>query len=88
MERLSREPVPALVILDYQMPRADGLALLRFIRAQALTAEVPVVMATGALMTLPVGAQALLEKPFEISNLLDVIGAHLNGVKSEILNAE
>ena len=43
MERLSQEPVPALVLLDYQMPRADGLAVLRFIRSQALTAEVPVV---------------------------------------------
>jgi DNA-binding response OmpR family regulator len=73
MERLGREPVPALVVLDYQMPRADGLEVLRFIRAQALTAEVPVVMATGALEACPAGAQALLQKPFETAQLLDQV---------------
>jgi CheY-like chemotaxis protein len=73
MERLRREPVPALVILDYQMPRADGLEVLRFIRAKALTATVPVVMATGALNECPEGAQALLEKPFEIEKLLHIL---------------
>jgi DNA-binding response OmpR family regulator len=70
MERLGREPVPALVVLDYQMPRADGLEVLLFIRAQTLTAKVPVIMASGALKTCPAGAQVLLLKPFEVTLLL------------------
>lgn len=38
---------PQLVITDAQMPRMDGYSLLRSIKANALTANIPVIMLTG-----------------------------------------
>lgn len=42
---------PQLVITDAQMPRLDGHALLRAIKANPLTAAIPVIMLTGRAST-------------------------------------
>lgn len=42
---------PQLVITDSQMPRMDGYGLLRAIKANALTANIPVIMLTGRAST-------------------------------------
>jgi CheY-like chemotaxis protein len=76
MERLGREPVPALVVLDYQMPRADGIEVLRFIRSLPITATLPVVMMSGDLGRCPETAQKLLQKPFELEELLMAVERH------------
>src|SRR4051794_5865325 len=41
---LRTHPLPELVILDVSMPHADGLAVLRAVRADRRTVGVPVVM--------------------------------------------
>lgn len=43
-----RYPLPALVLLDIQMPRVDGFEVLRWIREQPSFANLPVVMLTGS----------------------------------------
>ena len=40
--------MPALILLDLQLPRLDGLDVLRRVRAHRLTRHLPVVMVTGA----------------------------------------
>jgi two-component system response regulator len=40
--------MPALVLLDLQLPRLDGLEVLRRVRAHRLTRHLPVVLVTGA----------------------------------------
>jgi two-component system phosphate regulon response regulator PhoB len=42
--RLIREMAPALVLLDYRLPRLDGAAVLRALRADEQTRDQPVVM--------------------------------------------
>lgn len=42
---------PQLVITDAQMPKLDGHGLLRAIKANALTASIPVIMLTGRATT-------------------------------------
>jgi CheY-like chemotaxis protein len=42
---------PSLVITDAQMPRMDGYGLLRALKANPMTADVPVIMLTGKAST-------------------------------------
>ena len=68
---------PAMVISDLRMPEMDGLALLKTLRAQALS--VPVVLLTGhgdlahAVEAIRAGAEDFLEKPYDSAHLLAVI---------------
>ena len=65
-----RRQVPALMIVDLEMPRMDGLALVRAIRADPRTAGVPTIMITtraGAAQraqAADAGVDAFLAKPF------------------------
>lgn len=67
----------ALVLLDYMMPNIDGMALLKWMRAQAKHRDLPVIMITGRVFeedraaALAAGAQAFISKPVD----LDVLDA-------------
>lgn len=64
---------PDLLLLDVRMPGRDGFTVCRELRAQARTAEVPILMMTGhqidssAREGLTVGADDVLAKPFRLS---------------------
>ena len=75
--------VPDLVLLDVMLPGEDGLSLLRFLRENAATADVPVIMLTakGAEMDkvqgLDYGADDYVVKPFGMAELVARIRARL-----------
>lgn len=73
--------VPDLIVTDYMMPRLDGAALVRAVRADPRLAAVPVVMATSATRAAirPKGldVQALLDKPVQRDTLLKTVRALL-----------
>ncbi|HEX2189189.1 MAG TPA: response regulator [Longimicrobiaceae bacterium] len=62
---------PDLVLLDIAMPRMDGVAVCRALRADPRTAAVPVLFFTAsvvgdlAAMAAEVGAQGILAKPVD-----------------------
>jgi CheY-like chemotaxis protein len=76
---LAREHRPALVLLDNHLPDISGEEVLRRLRGDALTAEIPVVMVSGDATPENVtrlrlaGADNYLIKPFEIERFLAVI---------------
>jgi CheY-like chemotaxis protein len=73
---VARRTRPALILLDYLMPGADGAAVVRALREARI--EVPVVLTTGlnegreeaARLGLP-----SMEKPFDVGRLLELIGS-------------
>ena len=70
---------PDLVILDLKLPRADGLALLRRIRADARLRRTPVVMFTASaeerdrMRGYALGANSYIQKPTNYAVLEDVV---------------
>ena len=76
---------PAVILMDIQMPQLDGLEATRRIRAQAATADTPVVAVTALAMPgdrqrcLDAGATEYLTKPVALSQLRDAITKLLAG---------
>ncbi len=67
---------PALAVVDLMMPKLDGLELTRRLRADPMTAALPVIMLTAKGMTvdkvvgLSAGADDYLVKPFDTLELI------------------
>jgi CheY-like chemotaxis protein/DNA-binding CsgD family transcriptional regulator len=63
---------PSMIIMDWQMPKMDGMEALRHLKADPVTSGIPVLIVTG-VMTAPVdlmtameeGAVDYLQKPFD-----------------------
>ncbi len=67
---------PSLVLLDILMPGIDGLSVLRAIKANAATRDIPVVMLTAlaqesvVLQGIKLGAADYIRKPFHPTELV------------------
>jgi signal transduction histidine kinase/DNA-binding response OmpR family regulator len=79
----TRERRPDLLLTDVMMPKLDGFGLLRAIRAQTATADVPVIMLSARageeakVEGLEAGADDYLVKPFAARELLARVNANI-----------
>jgi CheY-like chemotaxis protein len=77
-EELRREGGYTVVIADLRMPREGGLELLRRLRQQKATQAMVLmssfISASERKLAQELGAHALLEKPFRLAELLQVVG--------------
>lgn len=79
---LERE-LPSLVLLDIMLPGEDGLAILRKLRAEPATRELPVILLTAKsteydkVIGLDSGADDYIPKPFGMMELISRIKAVL-----------
>ena len=84
LEVVAREPVDA-VILDVMMPQVDGFEVLRRIRANPMTANLPVIMLTAKSTPadiekgLALGANYYITKPFSGLDLVRKLRMCLDG---------
>jgi CheY-like chemotaxis protein len=62
-----------VALVDLSMPGMDGVALVAAMKADPNTSRIPVVVCTGVRGAKIPGAAAVLEKPFPLERLLDVI---------------
>ena len=76
-----RELLPDLILLDWVLPDATGLALARRLRTDQRTRDIPIIMLTSRLREcdkvtgLEVGADDYITKPFSVPELLARIKA-------------
>ncbi|MEV7627730.1 response regulator [Actinoplanes sp. NPDC089786] len=73
LETARRSP-PDLVVTDMMMPVMGGAELIRKLRADAVTAQIPILAVTGDAH-LAVGADAVLAKPWTSQLLLAAVTA-------------
>lgn len=86
LEVLAAGDLPAVIVLDVQMPGVDGWSTLASLRADPRTADVPVVLCTvrshptDQLRAWELGCDGFLGKPFRIEDLVravrELAGAH------------
>lgn len=73
-------PLPAVILLDVNLPKVSGLEVLRQIRAQPVCAHVPVVMLTTSTedgdiaRAYELGANSYIVKPVSFENFIDIAG--------------
>ena len=83
LELLERQ-LPALILLDMKMPVMDGWKFAQAYRARP-EPRAPVLVVTAATdaaqRAVEIGADGYLAKPFEIDDLLELVGRHLVGPK-------
>ena len=73
--RLAQERSPDLAVLDWMMPKATGIEVLRALRAGEATAQIPVVLLTARASEddvqagMDAGADDYIQKPFSPQEL-------------------
>ena len=79
-----REDRPDLLLSDITMPHLDGIELLRRLKADASTADIPVVVLSAKAQDADVfeaqrsGADAYLPKPFSPAQLMEAVAEALS----------
>lgn len=74
---------PQLILLDIMLPGEDGISLLKKVRSQTATSDIPVIMATARgseydkVIGLDLGADDYLVKPFGMMEMISRIKAVL-----------
>lgn len=78
-----KEQQPQLIMLDIMLPGEDGITVLKKLRAQTATSDIPIIMATAKgteydkVIGLDLGADDYLTKPFGMMEMISRIKAVL-----------
>src|SRR5690606_39998781 len=74
---------PDLILLDVQMPKKDGFAVARLLKADAITAHIPLLFLSASadiqdrLTGLRAGAVDYILKPFQALEVVERVRIHL-----------
>lgn len=77
--RLARERLPALILMDIQLPGMDGLAASRLLKSDAATRDIKIVALTALAMNgdkeriVAAGCDGYISKPIHYQEFLDVV---------------
>ena len=78
-----KKTVPELVLLDVMLPGEDGVTILKKLKANSATRDIPIIMATAKgseydkIISLDLGADDYLVKPFGMMEMLSRVRAVL-----------
>jgi CheY-like chemotaxis protein len=70
------EELPDLILSDVMMPVLDGAALCRQLKGQVGTRQIPIILmsAVGSDGARDAGADAFIDKPFDLETLEGLVG--------------
>ncbi|WP_299457539.1 hybrid sensor histidine kinase/response regulator [uncultured Microscilla sp.] len=75
--KVAEKKQPDLIIMDWEMPVMSGIEAIRYLKAQDVTTDIPIIMATGVMLSpahlkvaLDAGAIDYIRKPIERTELL------------------
>ena len=77
--RLAKEHVPALVLMDIQLPGINGIEALKQMRADPVTASIPVIAVTASVMAsdrrniTDAGFDGYVGKPLNLREFRDAV---------------
>jgi len=77
--RLAQETPPALILMDIQLPRMNGIEALRVLRADDRTRAIPVIAVTASAMTqdrkkiMAAGFDGYQTKPIKVREFMDAV---------------
>jgi DNA-binding response OmpR family regulator len=80
---------PDLVILDLNVPRIDGMGVLRAIRNDPAMAKLPVAILTSSLVpkdrmdAMASGADRFITKPVNLRSFVSIVGETIKGLIEE-----
>jgi two-component system cell cycle response regulator DivK len=80
---MSLEHLPALILMDIQLPGIDGIVAMKQIRADPRTKHIPTVALTASVMTGDrerfdeAGFDGFIAKPIEVKNFPDQVRTYL-----------
>ena len=82
---MSVEHLPALILMDIQLPGIDGIVAMKRIRADERTKHIPTVALTASVMSGDrerfddAGFDGFIAKPIEVKNFPGQVRAYLDG---------
>jgi two-component system cell cycle response regulator DivK len=82
---MSLEHLPALILMDIQLPGIDGIVAMTRIRADERTKHIPTVALTASVMSGDrerfnvAGFDGFIAKPIEVKNFPDQVRGYLDG---------
>jgi PAS domain S-box-containing protein len=76
---LAREAQPSLILLDLRLPDLDGYTVLKSLKEDSTTWDIPVIVMTGSAVVddtkrrrvLALGAARFMSKPFSVEDLME-----------------
>jgi CheY-like chemotaxis protein len=77
--RLAQETPPALILMDIQLPRMNGIEALRILRADARTRTIPVIAVTASAMSqdrqtiMAAGFDGYHAKPIDVTQFVAAV---------------
>ena len=83
--QIAREKQPDLVLMDIQLPGMSGIEALKALRADPVTAAIPVVAITASVMqqdrqqVMSAGFDGFIEKPINLRSFLATVEKALRG---------
>jgi len=85
---LMKDALPAVMLVDIEMPRMDGFDLTRAVRADPRTRDIPIIMISSRTagkhrdQAMQLGVNAFLGKPYPEVELLQHISRFLEAVRA------
>jgi CheY-like chemotaxis protein len=79
--RMAQEQLPALILMDYQLPGMNGIEAFRILRADPKTAHIPVIAVTASAMVseqqemVQAGFDGIHTKPIHVMTFLASVQA-------------